>query len=123
VPALRRILSISNNVALLITRNDSLAVAGYSVSSPRQPEDAPLLFRKEHFDAVLIGDSVPPPVRKQVIEELHEHDDSVPIIYVYADPQRNVEPHADLCVDVTRDPEELLKALDSAMRRRDGRAA
>ena len=119
----RRILSISNNVALLITRNDSLAVAGYSVASPRRPEDAPLLFRQEHFDAVLIGDSVPPPVRKQIVKELHEHDASVPIIYVYADPRRNVEPHADMCVDVTRDPEELLKALYKAMRQRDGKAA
>ncbi len=119
----RRILSISNNVALLITRNDALAVAGYSVSSPRHPEDAPLLFRQEHFDAVLIGDSVPPPVRKQVIQELHERDASVPIIYVYADPRRNSEPHADTCVDVSRDPEELLKALYKAMRQRDGKAA
>ncbi len=119
----RRILSISNNVALLITRNDALAVAGYSVSSPRHPEDAPLLFRQEHFDAVLIGDSVPPPVRKHIIDALHQQNPNVPIIYVYADPRRDKEPHADMCVDVTRDPEGLLKALYTAMRRRDGKAA
>ncbi len=123
MPAPRRILSISNNVALLITRNDALAVAGYSVASPRHPEDAPLLFRQEPFDAVLIGDSVPPPVRRQIIKELHEHDESVPIIYVFADPRRDKEPHADMCVDVTRDPEELLKALYKGIRQHNGRAA
>ena len=39
-----RILSVSRNVRLLITRNDALAIAGYSVVSPRNPLEAPLIL-------------------------------------------------------------------------------
>ncbi|HSE47667.1 MAG TPA: hypothetical protein VLA96_00505 [Terriglobales bacterium] len=121
----RRILSISSNIGLLLTRNDLLAVAGYSVASPRRPQDAPILFSAEHFDAVLIGDSVPPRVRKELIEYFRRHSD-VPVLYVYADPRRPDEPLADECVDVSGDPQPLLRAIEHHIRnrgQRDGKAA
>ena len=112
-------------MGLLLTRNDLLAVAGYSVASPRRPEDAPTLFNAERFDAVLIGDSVPPRVRKHLIEQFRQNSD-VPILYVYVDPRRPDEPLADECVDVAGDPQPLLQAIEHHIRHRgetDGKAA
>jgi DNA-binding response OmpR family regulator len=119
----RRILSLSCNYGLLLTRNDLLAVAGYSVASPRRPEDAHTLFSGEIFDVVLIGDSVPPASRKQIIAELRAIRAEVPIIYVYANPKRREEPLADECVDVSHDPEPLLHAIERGLKRTTRRAA
>ena len=119
----RRILSISTNYGLLITRNDLLAVAGYSAASPRLPENAGLLFSKDKFDAVLIGDSIPPPQRRRIIAELRDQDENVPILYVYADVANASEPLADQCVDVSGDPEPLLNAIETHINRNLRRAA
>lgn len=113
----RRVLSISANAGLLITRNDILAVAGYSVASPRHPEDAALLFSTAHFNAVLIGDSVAPPVRVSIIRQLRELGPGVPIIYVYADVTRSTEALADECVNVSGDPEPLVNAIEAHIKR------
>lgn len=121
----RRILSVSSNIGLLLTRNDLLAVAGYSVASPRRPEDAPTLFATDNFDVVLLGDSVPKRVRERLIEHFRRLGD-VPILYVYADPAAPDEPLADEAVDVSGDPEPLLRAIERHIRRRgqrDGKAA
>src|ERR1700687_3718421 len=56
----RRLLSVSRSTPLLIGRNDMLAIAGYSVSSPREPLDAILLLQHDDYLAVLIGHSVMP---------------------------------------------------------------
>jgi hypothetical protein len=112
----RRILSISSNIGLLLTRNDLLAVAGYSVASPRRPEDAVVLFAAQPFDIVLIGHSVAPAVRKRIIHELRgvRH---VPILYVYTDRTRGQEPLADACIDVAAgDPEPLLLAIEQQLK-------
>jgi DNA-binding response OmpR family regulator len=119
----RRILSLSANYGLLLTRNDLLAVAGYSVASPRRPEDAHMLFSGEVFDVVLIGDSVPPPTRKQIIRELRAIRAEVPIIYVYVNQMRRDEPLADECVDVSHDPQPLLQAIERSLKRSSRRAA
>ncbi len=55
-----RLLSVSRSTPLLIGRNDMLALAGYSVASPREPLDAVLLLQHEDYLAVLIGHSVLP---------------------------------------------------------------
>jgi len=120
---LRRILSVSRNYGLLLTRNDLLAVAGYSVASPRDPADAPVLFRSERFDAVLIGDSVLPPERKRIIEDLRSIRSGIPILYLFADPGRKHEPFADESVDVTGSPEPLLTALERHIKLRGRKAA
>lgn len=119
----RRILSISSNPGLLLARNDMLAVAGYSVSSPRHPEDAGLLFSTEKFDAVLIGDSVPERRRARIIADLRAVHAATPILYVYANVDHAEEPAADECVDVTGDPERLLNALEAHIDRTLRRAA
>lgn len=118
----RRVLSVSSNIGLLLTRNDLLAVAGYSVASPRSPEDAPTLFATDRFDVVLLGDSVSPRLRKRLIQHFRQSR-SVPIIYVYVDRSRPDEPLADECVDVSGDPEPLLRAIERQIKAYSARAA
>ncbi len=65
-----RILSISRNPRLLVLRDETLALAGYAVASPREPGDAALLLSQGGFDAVVIGDSVGQEIRQVLIAAL-----------------------------------------------------
>jgi DNA-binding NtrC family response regulator len=110
----RRILSVSTDTRLLVTRNDVLAAAGYAVSSPRHPEEARYLLSRGGFSAVVIGHSIRPDQRKTIIDELRGIDREVPIVYVYVPPGDANEPLADLSVDVS-DPVNLVKALEEKL--------
>ncbi len=114
-----RRLSVSRNVRLLITRNDALAIAGYSVVSPRDPSEAPLIIAQQHIDAVVIGHSVESAIRRQLISHIRKLKRGMPVIFVYAAPQTTGEPLADVSIDVTKGPQ----ALISAMQERIARAA
>jgi DNA-binding NtrC family response regulator len=83
----RRVLSVSKDTRLLVTRNDVLAAAGYAVSSPREAEEARYLLARGGFAAVTIGHSIHPDQRKTLIDELRAIDTKVPIVYVYAPPR------------------------------------
>lgn len=105
----KRILSISHNPRLLIARNDMLAVAGYSVSSPRHPGDAVQLFRQNSYDVIIIGHSVTSAERNQILDALERLGPRVPVIF--AAPQGEpAEPRADAIVDIA-DPDSLMQAL------------
>ncbi len=107
-----RLLSISRNPRLLATRNDALALAGFTVVSPRSPEQTMLLLHQEHFDAVIIGHSVEPQLRRQLIASIRDASPDLPIAYVFApgdDPE--TEPLADFSVDISHGPMALLQAL------------
>jgi len=105
----RRLLSVSRDTPLLIGRNDMLAIAGYSVSSPREPLDAILLLQHDEYLAVLIGHSVLPDEAAAIAAKakaLH-----LPVIYVYRGNVPKPE-WADLSVDNDRDIPILLRFLD-----------
>ena len=106
-----RIVSVSNNVRLLINRNDALAVAGYSVISPRTPRETPLLVRRERVDAVVIGHSIPPDERERLIADIRLAAPKVPIIFVYQRPGGAPDANADASVDVTDSPAPLIQYL------------
>jgi len=114
-----RILSVSRNVRLLITRNDALAIAGFSVVSPRTPGEAPFILAQQHIDAVIIGHSVEEEDRIQLIKSIRRLHPKIPIFFVYTAPQTVGEPLADVSVDVTQGPQ----ALIAAMQERNMRAA
>lgn len=108
-----RILSLSRNTTLLVKRNDALALAGYSVHSPKTPEDAPSLLAQNPSQAVIVGHSVTSEQRKQIIPALRKLNPAIPIIFLYASPEPGNEPLADLCIDVADDIAELVKVLDN----------
>jgi DNA-binding NtrC family response regulator len=107
-----RILSVSRNPRLLVTRNDALALAGYGVASPKEPDDALILFSQETFDAVIIGDSVEHETRQSLIAAIRDQRPYTPIVFAHAgDTDTREEPLADASVDVTADPMPLVVAL------------
>jgi DNA-binding response OmpR family regulator len=111
-----RIISVSRNPRLLSTRNDALALAGYSVASPKNAEDAELLFCQEEFDAVIIGHSVEHLTRTRLIEHFRRWKPNICIVFVYAGEREN-EPLADESVDITAGPTSLLFSLDTLLRK------
>ncbi len=118
-----RVLSISRNVRLLLSRNDVLAVAGFSVISPRSPEEGPSLAAQRQVDAAVIGHSVPAPLRKSLIFQLRRLCPNCVICFVYAAPDTTGEPLADVSLDVTDGPESLIVALQERLPRRDNDGA
>ncbi len=112
-----RILSISRNPRLLTMRDESLALAGYAVASPREPSDAALLLSQGGFDAVVIGDSVEREIRQVIIAAVRNMSPQTPIFFVFTEPERSEEPLADMCVDGTSGPMPLLIALEKRLRR------
>lgn len=108
---------MSRNPRLLAARTDALALAGYSVASPKEPNDAVLLLSREPFDAVVIGHSVEPATRELLILALRNLRPHIPIVFVYANPEMVEEPLADVSVDVTAGSTPLVTALDKRLRR------
>jgi DNA-binding NtrC family response regulator len=107
----RRILSLSQNTHLLLSRNDMLAAAGYSVSSPRTPEDALNLLRTQRFDAVICGHSIEKPRRDKLLAQIAAIYPELPLVFVFVAPGvADASTAADISVDVT-EPTNLVKAL------------
>jgi hypothetical protein len=118
-----RVLSISHNVHLLLARNNVLALAGFSVVSPKSPEQAPLLAAHEGVDAVVIGHSIEEQLRKELIAELRRLCPNCLICFVYEAPDVAEEPMADSSLDVTNGPEPLIRFLRDRLPRNDGIAS
>ncbi len=112
-----RILSISRDPRLLVLRDETLALAGYAVASPREPGDAALLLSQGGFDAVVIADSVGQDIRQVLIATLRNMSPQTPILFVYTEPECSREPLADMCVDGTSGPMPLVIALDKRLHR------
>lgn len=86
---MRRLLTISKNrAAALAKRNDALALAGFSVVTPRTPTEAPSLLNEREFDAVLIGDSVGPEERRTLIGEIRDRHPSSLVCFGRVDQAR-----------------------------------
>ncbi|MBV9610754.1 MAG: hypothetical protein JO187_14420 [Acidobacteria bacterium] len=80
--------------------------------SPHSPEHTSELLARSHFDAVIIGHSVPEEVRGRIILAAREIAPEVPVIFVYIDPTEEREPLADFSVEVS-DPVNLIRALEA----------
>ncbi|HEY3929406.1 MAG TPA: hypothetical protein VGL89_13615 [Candidatus Koribacter sp.] len=111
-----KILSVSRNTRLLLQRNDTLALAGFRVVSPRTPEQAPYLAYEQHVDAVIIGHSVEAHMRQTIIQMLKPLCPECVIVFVYTGP-RQEEPLADFCLDVSDGNEPLIRALERSLPR------
>lgn len=92
-------------------------MAGFSVISPRYPEQAPLLAAQQQVDAVIIGHSIDPFVRKSIIRELRRICPGCIICFVYAAPETKGESLADTSLDVTSGPEPLIRVLQERLPR------
>ncbi len=118
-----RVLSTSRNTSLLLSRNDVLAMAGFSVISPKYPEQAPSLAAQQNVDAVVIGHSVEPPLRREIIAAVRDMSPQCVICFVFAAPDTEGEPLADASLDVTHGVEPLVLALQLRLPRNGERAS
>jgi len=101
----------------LAARNDALAVAGYSVASPKDPQDATLLFSQEPFEAVIIGHSVEPELRKGLIKALRGMAPNIPILFVYQGAEGKELLAGVTSVDTAENPVGVVVALDKLLGR------
>ena len=85
-------------------------MAGYSVASPKDPLNALEQFAQAEFDAVIIGYSIEPQLRKLLIEQFRQLRPRVPILFAYA---RGTEPEplADITIETEEDPIAAVRAL------------
>jgi hypothetical protein len=118
-----RVLSISRNVHLLLSRNNILALAGFSVISPKEPEQAPLLATQQLVDAVVIGHSINESLRKELITELRRACPLCLVCFVYEAPATAGEPLADASLDVTSGPEPLIRFLRDRLPKKEAKAS
>ncbi|HKU25682.1 MAG TPA: hypothetical protein VJQ54_09435, partial [Candidatus Sulfotelmatobacter sp.] len=65
-----KILSTGHNLAALKTRNTVLEEAGYQVTTTRDTGLVSELVAKDHFEAVVICNSVPDYLRENLAREL-----------------------------------------------------
>jgi hypothetical protein len=110
-----RVLSISRNVRLLLSRNDVLSLVGFSVISPKHPEQAPALAAQEKVDAVVIGHSVGAGTRKALISDLRQLCPDCLLCFVYTAPDAGDEPLDDVSLDVTKGAEPLVRFLQDRL--------
>jgi CheY-like chemotaxis protein len=106
----KRILSISYDKALLLTRQLLLKELGYEVVSAEGFAEA---WEKcedvEPFDLVIIGHSIPPKDKERIIEHLKKHCDSpiLALLKPYESPAReathSVQADADLFLPIVRE--------------------
>jgi hypothetical protein len=105
----RRLLSVSRSTPLLIGRNDMLAIAGYSVSSPREPLDGIVLLEHDRYLAVLIGHTV----LTEEAEEIAEKAKSLGVAAIFVHQGGATAPEwAELSVNTDSEIARLLKFLD-----------
>lgn len=106
----KKVLSVSADLRRMVTRNNALAIAGYSVSSPRTTSDSVQLLGSEQFSAVIIGNSIPPQERRALIQAMRSSKPEVAILFVTVVPGLT-EPDADESIDVSVDIAPLFEAL------------
>ena len=66
---------------------------------------------------MVIGHSVEPLVRKQLITGIRKISAKIPVFFVYAAPQTTGEAMADLSIDVTKGPQALIAAMQERIER------
>jgi DNA-binding NtrC family response regulator len=78
-----RILSISSDITVSDSRNRVLEFSGFEVVGNFQGLEALDRFKSEHFDVVIIGDSLPSEVRLQLVRDLKEMKPEVPVVVIH----------------------------------------
>ncbi|HJX00422.1 MAG TPA: hypothetical protein VJ453_09680 [Terriglobales bacterium] len=78
----KKILSAGHNSAILRTRNAVVETAGYHVVTTKDSELLLDLAKKQHFDAVVLCNSMPSRIRASVARELKALKPALPLIII-----------------------------------------
>jgi DNA-binding NtrC family response regulator len=111
----KRILSTSWNPVVLRTRNWVIESAGYDVVTTRESQMFLRLAEEQHFDAALIGDSIPIDLRVQLAKDVKQLNPTLPLVIICrAGEESRVAEYAQVIVYSTDQPELLIRAIQSA---------
>jgi CheY-like chemotaxis protein len=78
----RRVLSLGHNSALLRARNAVIETAGYQVVTTKESSLMVQLAQEQHFDAVVLCNSIPLLLRKNAARELKTLRPKTPLIVI-----------------------------------------
>jgi DNA-binding NarL/FixJ family response regulator len=83
------ILSAGHSVTLLRSRNALIQSAGYQVVTTRESHLLLDLARKQHFDAVVLCNSIPAPLRKNIASDLKLLKPTLPVVVLCTESEQH----------------------------------
>ncbi|MFL6439565.1 MAG: hypothetical protein ACJ71Q_18480 [Terriglobales bacterium] len=83
------ILSAGHSVTLLRSRNALIQSAGYQVVTTRESHLLLNLAGKQHFDAVVLCNSIPAPLRKGIASELKLLKPTLPVVILCTESEQH----------------------------------
>jgi DNA-binding NtrC family response regulator len=111
-----RVLSISSDETVLDTRNRVLTFAGFEVVGCLQAISALEIFRNASFDAVILGDSMPPGMGLIVLRGLKEMSPNVPVVVIHLPGELTEQmQEADAVCGSLDGPERLISTVASVL--------
>ena len=112
-----KILSTGHNLAALKTRNTVLEEAGYQVTTTRDTGLVSELVAKDHFEAVVICNSVPDYLRENLARELRRLRPTMPLVIICADSATEQERFRHLADEIVIAQQGLSQPLIDAVSR------
>jgi CheY-like chemotaxis protein len=82
--AQKRILSAGHNTALLRVRNNLIETGGYHVVTTKESRMVLELLAKQHFDAIVLCNSIPGHIQENIAREAKALQPEVPLIVICA---------------------------------------
>jgi len=110
------ILSVSYDWPLLVTRDQVLRKAGYTVTSALGFVDAIRLCREIRYDLAIIGHSMPLPDQQALLEEIRKSSSS-PVLSLFRSSDGALE-GADYDLDAMEGPDALVSVVKKVMTHR-----
>ncbi len=110
----KRILSVSRDKSYLLPRNDALAIAGFSVSSPKEPGEAVHILLSTDVDVIVLGHSIPKAERMALTAQFRTIRPQVPVIVLF-DKKPDEDESADAFVPLRAGPEVLIGVIHSCI--------
>jgi CheY-like chemotaxis protein len=109
----KRILSVSYEQSLLLTREMLLSDAGFQVTSAKTLRDALECCRKGRFDLIIVGHSIPKNDKQDVVKQIRQLS-SAPVLSIRRHGEEPL-PEATHSIDSIAGPEALLQAVTEAL--------
>ena len=113
---------MSRDRAILLARNDALAVSGFSVVSPREPAEALQILATSDIDIIILGHSIPFEERAELRAEFSRIAPEVPVIVLY-EGTPDAREQADAFVSIKAGTEELIQAIHHCLERSEAKGA
>ena len=108
------ILSISYDTELLTLREAFLKTQGYGVRSVMSIEEALMLASVQHFDAIIVGHSLPREDKKKLVSAVKELWPRLPVLSIVVEPAEK-DTIGDASVAGSAGPDALTGALRMLM--------